>query len=106
MANNLAAFNAVAWSKQLIKNLDQINVMLPLVNTDYEGEIQGVGSSVKVRTLGSITLGSWTKNGTISYGDLAPTVETMTISDAEYFAFKVDDVDAAQNDINALNAYT
>lgn len=106
MANNLAAFNAQAWSKQLIRNLDQINVMLPLVNTDYAGEIQNVGDTVKVRTLGSIALGSYTKNGTISYSDLAPVVEAMTIADAEYFAFKVDDLDKAQNDINALNAYT
>ena len=105
MANNLAAFNAVAFSKLLVKNFDQINVMFPLVSTAYEGELQNIGDSVKVRTLGSITMGSWTKNGTVSYQDLAPVTETMTISDAQYFAFKVDDVDVAQNDLDALNLY-
>ncbi len=105
MANDLSAFNASAFSKLLVKNFDQINVMFPLVSTDYEGEIQGIGSTVKVRTLGSITMGSWTKNGTVSYQDLAPATEDMTISDAQYFAFKVDDVDKAQNDLSALNLY-
>jgi hypothetical protein len=105
MANNLAAFNTQAFSKLLIKNLDQINVMLPLVNRDYEGEFQNIGDTVNVRTLGSITTGTWSTNGTISYQDLAPVTEAMTISDAQYFAFKVDDVNVAQNDIDALAKY-
>lgn len=106
MSNDLSSFDAQAWSKTLIKNIDEINIMMPLCNTDYEGEIQGVGDTVQVRTLGSITLGAWTRNGTISYQDLTPAKEAMTISDAEYFAFKVDDVDKAQNDISALEGYT
>ena len=106
MANNLAAFNSQAWSKSLIMNLDQINVMLPLVNKDYEGELQNVGDTVQVRTLGSITMGPYAKSQTINYQDLAPVREPMTISDAQYFAFKVDDLDKAQNDIDAMNAYT
>jgi len=105
VANNLAAFNSSAFSKLLVKNFDQINVMFPLVSTDYQGELQNIGDTVYVRTLGSITMGSWTKGGTISYQDLAPVREAMTIADASYFAFKVDDVDVAQNDLDALNMY-
>lgn len=105
MANNLAAFNAQAWSKQLVKNLDQINIALALASREYEGEVQGVGSTVNVRTLGSVTMAAWSTNGTISYQDLAPTTETLVVDDAQYFAMKVDDVDAAQNDIAALAKY-
>ena len=106
MANNLAAFNAQKWSKSLILNLDQVNVMKPLVNTDYEGELQNVGDTVQVRTLGSISLSSYAKNQVLTYTDLAPTKEPMTISDSQFFAFKVDDLDKAQNDISAMDAYT
>lgn len=105
MANNLAAFNSSAFSKLLVKNFDQINVMFPLVSTDYQGELQNIGDTVYVRTLGSITMGSWAKGGTISYQDLAPVREAMTIADATYFAFKVDDVDVAQTDLDTLNLY-
>ena len=104
MANNLAAFKAEIWSKQLILNLDKINVMSPLVNDDWEGELKGKGSTVYVRTLGNITLGAYT--GTISYQDLAPVKEPMTVNDAQYFAFQVDDLDEAQSDMDALDAYT
>lgn len=106
MANNLAAFNAQAWAKALIMNFDQVNVMLPLVNRDYEGDLQNVGDTVQVRTLGSITMAPYSRGGTISYQDLAPVREPMTISDAESFAFKVDDLDKAQNDIDAMRAYS
>ena len=106
MANNLAAFNAQAWSKRLIHNLDQINVMLPLVNRDYEGELQNTGDTVQVRTLGSITMGPYAKNQTVTYQDLAPVREPMTISDAQYFSFKVDDLEKAQTDISVMDAYT
>jgi hypothetical protein len=104
MANDLAAFKAEVWSKSLIMNLDKINVMTNLVNDDYEGEITGKGSTVKVRTLGNITMGDY--SGTITYQDLAPNLESMVISDAKYFAFQVGDIEEAQTDIDALNAYT
>jgi len=104
MANNLAAFNAEVWSKSLIMNLDKINVMTNLVNDDYEGEITGKGSTVKVRTLGNISMGDY--GGAITYQDLAPSLESMVIGDAKYFAFQVSDIEEAQNDIDALNAYT
>ena len=106
MANNLLAFNAIAFSKKLIMNLDKINIMLPLVNKDYEGDIKNIGDSVKVRTLGGVTMNPYTKNATtISYEDLAPSSETFTIADAQYFAFKVDDVDKAQTDMMVLDLY-
>jgi len=107
MANNLAAFNIDQFSKALVANLDKINVMLPLVNRDWEGDIsRGVGSTVYVRTLGSVTMGAYTKNSTtISYEDLAPAREAFTVDDAQYFAFKVDDVDANSNDLDALELY-
>lgn len=106
MANNLAAFKAEAWSKSLIMNLDKVNVMLPLVNRDYEGEIQGVGDTVHVRTLGSITMSPYVKGGTVTYQDLTPVKETMVIADSQFFAFQVDSIDQAQNDLSALNLYT
>ncbi len=106
MANNLSAFKAEAWSRSLIMNLDKVNVMLPLVNRDYEGDVTGIGSTVQVRTPGSITMGAYTKGQPISYQDLTPAREQLVVNTSEYFAFNVDDIDAAQNDLNALNVYT
>jgi hypothetical protein len=104
MANNLAAFNSEAWSERLATKLDQINVMLPLVNRNWEGDLRQ-NKTVWVRTAGNITLGSYTRGATISYQDLTPTKESFTVNDGEYFAFEVDDLDKAQSDINAMDVY-
>jgi hypothetical protein len=104
MANNLAAFNSDAWSERLVTKLDQINVMLPLVNRNWEGDLRQ-NKTVHVRTAGNITMGSYSRGATISYQDLTPTNESFTVNDGEYFAFEVDDLDKAQSDINAMDVY-
>ena len=103
MANDLSAFEAETWSNRLVMNIDQVNVMKNLVNTDWEGDLRN-SKTVKVRTLGSISMATY--SGSISYEDLVPVEEDFTVAGKEYFAFSVDDVEAAQNDINALDGYT
>jgi hypothetical protein len=105
VANNLAAFDAEVWSKSLVTKLDQVNVMLRLVNRDWEGDLRQA-KTVNIRTAGNITLAPYTKGTAITYEDLAPVKEQFTVNDAEYFAFSVEDIDAAQNDLNALEVYT
>lgn len=106
MANDLSAFNAQKWSKLLVVNLVKINVMMSLVNRDWEGDLQNIGDTVQVRTLGSISMRSYSKGQTLTYEDLTPTKEPMTISDAEFFAFQVDDIDKAQTDLDTIQLYT
>jgi hypothetical protein len=104
VANNLAAFNSEAWSQRLVTKLDQINVMLPLVSRNWEGDLRQ-NKTVWVRTPGNISMGSYSRGGTISYQDLAPVKESFTVNDGEYFAFEVDDLDKAQSDVNAMDVY-
>jgi P22 coat protein - gene protein 5 len=104
MANNLAAFNSEAWSQRLVTKLDQVNIMLPLVNRNWEGDLRQ-NKTVWVRTPGSIAMASYTRGTTISYQDLTPTKESFTVNDGEYFAFEVDDLDKAQSDVNAMDIY-
>ncbi len=105
MANDLSAFKTEVFSQKLIMNLDKINVMMPLVNRDWEGELAKLGDTVHVRTLGSVTLSAYSKTTPINYQDLAPAKEPMVVDDAQYFAFQVDDVDLNQNAFNALDLY-
>lgn len=105
MANSLSAFNAQVWSQAIIRNLDRINVMLPHTNRQWDGVLNSVGDTVQVRTLGSVTTGSYSKGQTISYQGLSPVKEALTVSDSVYFAFQVDDIDKVQNDHDALMLY-
>src|SRR3954470_8988828 len=104
MANDLSAFNSEAWSDRLVMKLDQVNVMLPLVNRNWEGDLRQ-NKTVWVRTPGNITLASYTRGTTISYQDLTPTKESFTVNDGEYFAFEVDDLDKAQSNLNVMDVY-
>lgn len=104
MANDLSAFQSEAWSARLVTKLDQINVVLPLVNRNWEGDLRQ-NKTVWVRTPGNITMGSYTRGSTISYQDIVPTKEAFTVNDGQYFAFEVDDLDRAQNDISAMDVY-
>jgi P22 coat protein - gene protein 5 len=104
MANNLAAFNSEAWSERLVTKLDQVNIMLPLVNRNWEGDLRQ-NKTVWVRTPGNISMGSYSRGTTISYQDLTPTKEAFTVNDGEYFAFEVDDLDKAQSDVSAMDVY-
>lgn len=107
MANNLDAFIPEIWSTRIIQNIDQLNVAMMLAaNTDYEGEIRQAGDTVQVRTFGDVTVQDYQRGMTISYEDLSPTRETLTVDTSKYFAFNVDDLDRAQNDIGALDGYT
>src|SRR3954451_846137 len=104
MANDLSAFNSEVWSSRLVTKLDQINVCLPLINRNWEGDLRQ-NKTVWVRTPGNITMGSYSRGGTISYQDLTPVKEAFTVNDGKYFAFEVDDLDKAQSDISAMDVY-
>jgi len=107
MANNLSAFTPQVWSRRIIANINQINLAKAvLTNSDYEGEIKDAGDTVQVRTFGSITVSTYTRGATIVPQALAPVKETLVINNAQYFAFDVDSLDVAQNDINAIEGYT
>lgn len=105
MANNLAAFRPEKWSMRVLQRLDQINVMLPLVNRDYEGEIRNIGDTVWVRTFDDVTTADYTRALALTYSDRVPSKEALTISEAKYFAFSIDDLDEASMDVNAFEGY-
>ncbi len=104
--NDLSAFIPQIWSKRVLTRLDQLNVMLPLVNRDYEGDIRDYGDTVWVRTYGNVTVSPYVRGGPITYNTLVPTKEKLQILDAQNFAIEVDDLDEAQMDLKALNGYT
>lgn len=104
MANDLSAFNSEAWSNRLVKKIDQINIFLPLVNRDWEGDLRQ-NKTVWIRTPGNISTAPYTKGTNITYQDLSPLKEEFTVNDSAYFAFECDDIDRAQTDINAMDVY-
>ncbi|URJ61199.1 P22 phage major capsid protein family protein [Paenibacillus polymyxa] len=97
-------FIPTIWSARLNENLKKNLVYGNVVNTDYEGEIKGQGSTVKINSIGAITIGNYDiVAGIGNPQELDATQKTLVIDQAKYLNFQVDDVDAAQANVNLLD---
>ena len=95
------------WSANILSALDKAHVFADLCNRNYEGSIRGMGDRVKINQIGAITVSDYTKNSTsISYQDLEDAALWLTIEKSKYFAFGVDDVDAAQMNVDIMTEAT
>ena len=101
----LANFMPEIWSKSLLKVFDKAVVMAKLVNRDFEGDIQAAGDVVHVRTFGNITIQDYTRDSVINFQTLTDPMQDLVINQQKYFAFKVDDLDKAQADLNIIEGY-
>ena len=85
------------WGTLINKELEKQLVFKACTNSNYQGDIANQGDRVKINELGPISIGNYTKNSTsISYQELDDASQLLEISQAKYFAFKIDDVDKAQ----------
>jgi N4-gp56 family major capsid protein len=87
------------WSARILAKLEKNLVFAQpgVVNRDYEGDIRADGDRVHIHSFNDLTIGTYTKNSTtITYEQLTDTRVTLLIDQSKYFAFKVDDIDAAQ----------
>ena len=106
--NNLpnGVFNPVIWSKKLNLKYYAQTFLPEITNSTYEGEIKGQGSQVTIRSRPTVQINDYTIDKPIQYQDIVDEKIDLYIDKAKQFAFKVDDVDKAQSDINILNELT
>lgn len=97
----MSNFKTTVWSARLLANLQKNLVFGNLVNTDYQGEIRGQGSSVKINSIDSITIGDY--DGTdITSEEVTGAVQELLIDQARYFNFTVDNVTEAQSNVDIM----
>src|SRR6185369_10044877 len=87
------------WSARLLASLKKTLVygQTGIVNRDYEGEIREKGNTVKINSIGAVTVSDHTKNSDISAPEaLNDSDQVLVIERAKYFNFQVDDVDRVQ----------
>ena len=99
-------FIGTIWSARLLDNLlkslvyGQPNV----INRDYEGEIKGKGSTLKITSIGEITISDYTKDTDIADPEALDDAQSvLSITQSKYFNFAVDDVDAFQVSPTLMN---
>lgn len=86
------------WSAALLKALrDRLTyAQAGVINRNYEGEIARAGDTVHITSFEDPAVRDYTKNGTISWDLLTDDQQTLVVDQANYFAFKVDDIDKRQ----------
>jgi hypothetical protein len=94
---SLNSFIPQMWSDQILVQLRKNLVAANLCNRDYEGTVQKMGDTVRINAIGDVTVSSYTKDTAISTPQVLTDAQTtLTIDQAKYFNFAIDDVDKAQ----------
>ena len=94
---SLDAFIPELWADTLLVALRKNLVFANLCNTDYQGQINQMGDTVRISGIGSVTISNYVKDTDINAPQSLTDAQTMlTISQAKYYNFEVDDVDQAQ----------
>jgi len=94
---SLDAFIPELWADTLLVALRKNLVFANLCNTDYQGQINQMGDTVRISGIGSVTISDYVKDTDINAPQSLTDAQTMlTISQAKYYNFEVDDVDQAQ----------
>lgn len=98
-------FIPTVWAARVLENLNKSLVYGGLVNRDYEGDIRQMGDTVKINSIGAVTIGSYTKNTNIGDPETLSDAQTsLLINQAKYFNFQIDDVDKAQQNPKVMDA--
>ena len=84
------------WSKKIQDDLELKCKLVDNCLRDYEGDVKQA-QSVKILGVGEPTIGKYESGRDIDIEEMSDKGQTLTIDQANYFAFYVDDVNQAQS---------
>lgn len=96
---SLNNFIPSVWSGMILAALMKSHVFASegIISRDYEGVINQMGDSVKINSIGDVTVKDYTKNSNIDAPEtLDDASQILMIDQQKYFNFQVDDIDVAQ----------
>lgn len=100
--NNLPSgnFTPEIFSQKVLKFFRRASVVEDVTNTDYAGEIDNFGDTVRIIKEPTITVSSYSRGSVVNPQDLADDQTTMVVDQANAFAFKIDDIEERQSHVN------
>lgn len=93
-------FSPVIYSKQVQLAFRKSSVVQNITNSDYFGEISNMGDTVRIIKEPEISVKAYARGTVITPQDLDDEDFSLTIDKANYFAFKVDDIEEAHSHVN------
>lgn len=100
-------FIPTVWSETLTKELDKQYVGVRNCTREFEGDIKGKGSVLKICGVGPVSVFDYTKNQNMADDypqELSDTQASLVISQSKAFHFQIDDVDKVQSKPSLMRA--
>jgi uncharacterized protein YqfB (UPF0267 family) len=99
-------FSSVIYSKKVQLAFRKATVVGDITNSDYFGEIAAQGDTVKIIKEPEISVSAYKRGTVISPQDLDDEDFSLVIDKANYFAFKIDDIEEAHSHVNFMQLAT
>ena len=87
-------FQREVWAKKIQDALEMKCRLIHNCTRDYEGDCE-YAKTVRILGVGDPSISGY--HGTVDYENMSDVAQWLPIDFAEYFAFKVDDIDKAQS---------
>jgi len=96
-------FSPVIYSKQVQLAFRKSTVVGDVTNSDYFGEISAQGDTVKIIKEPEISVSQYARGTQVTAQDLEDEDFSLVIDKANYYAFKMDDIEEAHSHINFMD---
>ena len=100
------AFIPTLWSSKLNAKFYKATVFGEIANTNWEGEIKGMGDKITINNIPTLTINSYSAGTSLTYEVPTPSTLTLSIDKGKYFAFQVNDVLAYQSQIKLMDTFS
>lgn len=104
--NYSGTFIPTLWSGKFNAKFYATTVFGEIANTDWQGEISGLGDKVIIQNIPDIGIADYTIGSTLSYVPVTPGTIEMQIDRAKSFNFPVHDVLVAQSKPNQMEMFS
>ena len=95
-------FSPVIYSKQVQLAFRKASTVEDITNSDYFGEIANMGDSVKIIKEPEVSVQAYARGTQITAQDLDDEDFTLVVDQANYYAFKIADIEAAHSHVNFM----
>ena len=95
-------FSAVIYSKKVQLAFRKASTVEDITNSDYFGEIAAMGDSVKIIKEPEVSVQAYARGTQITAQDLDDEDFSLVVDQANYYAFKIDDIEAAHSHVNFM----
>jgi hypothetical protein len=99
-------FIPAVWSAKLNAKFYAASVYGEIANTDWQGEVSGMGDKVTINTAPTLTISNYTAGTNLNYQAPTPDSMDLLIDKGKYFAFQVNDVLEYQAKPNLIDMFS